>query len=166
MALVIDRSGSMEGRPLSDAQAAARDFVDLMEPGVDQTAVISFADAAAVDQVLSLSAGAPRAAIARLTAAGDTNMEDALLRAQAELTSPRHRAANQPVIVLLSDGRPTAGGNPLPAAASAKAAGTRIFTIGLGKEIDDALLKAVASAPSDYFAAPGSAAPPRKRRQL
>ncbi|HRA19785.1 MAG TPA: VWA domain-containing protein [Anaerolineae bacterium] len=157
VALVIDRSGSMEGRPLSDAQAAARDFVDLMEPGVDQTAVISFADAAAVDQVLSLSAGAPRAAIARLTAAGDTNMEDALLRAQAELTSPRHRAANQPVIVLLSDGRPTAGGNPLPAAASAKAAGTRIFTIGLGKEIDDALLKAVASAPSDYFAAPSSA---------
>lgn len=157
VALVVDRSGSMEGRPLSDAQAAAKDFVDLMEPGVDQTAVISFADAAAVDQVLSLNAGAPRAAIDRLTSAGDTNMEDALLRAQAELTSPRHRPANQPVIILLSDGRPTAGGDPLPAATAAKAAGTRVFTIGLGKEIDDALLRAIASSSADYFAAPSSA---------
>lgn len=157
VALVVDRSGSMEGKPLADAQAAAKDFIDLMEPGVDQTAVISFADAAAVDQVLSLSAGGPRAAVERLSSAGDTNMEDALLRAQAELAGPRHRAANQPVIVLLSDGRPTAGGDPLPAAAAAKAAGTRIFTIGLGKEIDEALLKSVASSAADYFAAPDSA---------
>lgn len=157
VALVIDRSGSMEGRPLADAQAAAKDFVDLMEPGVDQTAVVSFADAAAVDQVLSLNAGGPRAAIDRLSSAGDTNLEDALLRAQAELSGPRHRSANKPVIVLLSDGRPTAGGDPLPAAAAAKAAGTRIFTIGLGKEIDDGLLRSLASGPGDYFAAPTSA---------
>lgn len=157
VALVIDRSGSMSGQPLADAQTAAKDFVDLMEPGVDQTAVVSFADAAAVDQVLSLSAGGPRSAIDRLTSAGDTNLEDALVRAQAELSGPRRRAGNRPVIVLLSDGRPTAGGDPLPVAAAAKAAGTRIFTIGLGKEIDEAFLSRLASSPGDSFIAPTSA---------
>lgn len=157
VALVIDRSGSMSGQPLADAQAAAKDFVDLMEPGVDQTAVVSFADAAAVDQVLSLNAGGPRAAIDRLSSAGDTNLEDALQRAQAELSGPRHRGGNQPAIILLSDGRPTAGGDPRPAAAAAKAEGTRIFAIGLGKEIGETLLRELASGPGDFFAAPTSA---------
>jgi choice-of-anchor A domain-containing protein len=61
------------------------------------------------------------------------------------------------VIVLLSDGRPTTGGDALAAAQAVKQAGTRIITIGLGHDIDDELMQAMASTETDYHSAPTSA---------
>ena len=73
-----------------------------------------------------------------------------------ELASPRRRAANRPVLILLTDGR----SNPRPAsaavdrAAEAKRAGVLIYTIGLGEELDLAALAAIASTPGDFHRAP------------
>lgn len=156
VALVMDVSGSMSGQPLADAKVASKGFLDRMDPGSDQVALVSFSDSATVNQVLSANAGPVRAAIDGLTAGGGTNIEDGIARGQAELASPRHVASHQPVMVLLSDGRPTAGGDPRAAAAAAKAAGTRVFTIGLGNDVDPDLLRALASSPADYFQAPDS----------
>lgn len=154
--LVMDTSGSMEGQPIADARTAAKGFVDRLEPGTDQVSLVSFSDSATVNQVLASYAGALRVAIDGLSAGGSTNMADGLARARAELDSARHRPANAKAIVLLSDGRPNVGGDPLPEATAAKAAGVRIFTIGLGSEVDPALLRSVASSPDDYFYAPSS----------
>lgn len=156
VALVMDVSGSMAGQPIADSQAAAKGFVDRLEPGTDQVALVSFSDSATVNQVLSAYAGSVRGAIDGLSAAGSTNMADGLARARAELDGPRHRAANGKAIVLLSDGRPNVGGDPLVEAAAAKAAGARIFTIGLGNDVDPDLLRNVASSAGDYFFAPSS----------
>ena len=40
---------------------------------------------------------------------------------------------------------------------SLKAAGVRVFTIGLGADADAALLREVASAPADYYESPAEA---------
>jgi Mg-chelatase subunit ChlD len=154
--LVVDSSGSMEGQPLGDAKAAAMGFLDRLDPARDQSAVVSFSDTAALNQGLGAEIGPPRAAIGALTAGGGTNMADGLERGRAELAGPRHRPASRPILVLLSDGRPTAGGDPLVPAAAAKAAGMRLITIGLGNDVDPELLRAVASTAGDYFFAPDS----------
>jgi hypothetical protein len=62
--------------------------------------------------------------------------------------------------VLLTDGR----SNPRPVAeavaraSAAKAAGVRVYTIGLGAEVEDDALAAMASRPEDYHRAPEAGA--------
>jgi Mg-chelatase subunit ChlD len=76
--------------------------------------------------------------------------------AATEVASERHSADNTPVLILLTDGK----SNPRPAseavarAAEAKRAGIAIFAIGLGSELDDAALEAIASKPDHYYRAP------------
>ncbi|MFN8484009.1 MAG: vWA domain-containing protein [Anaerolineae bacterium] len=154
--LVIDRSGSMDGQKIADARAAAKGFVDRMDLTTGQVGLVSFSDTASLDQVLTQNAGPVRTAIDALVADGSTNIADAITLAQGELVGPRHRPANQRVLILMSDGQPTAGGDPRAAATAAKAAGTRIFTIGLGGDVDPNLMRDLASSPADYYFAPDS----------
>lgn len=154
--LVLDRSGSMSGQPFDDLVAAAKQMVDRLDLSTDQVGVVSFSSDAALDQMLTRQAGLARAAIDKLSADGDTNINQAIQMAQAELASVRHIGSNMPIMILMSDGQPTTGGDPLPSAAAAKSAGTRIFTVGLGSDIDPDLMRKLASAPTDYFFAPDS----------
>ncbi|MHC1732859.1 MAG: VWA domain-containing protein, partial [Bacteroidales bacterium] len=81
---------------------------------------------------------------------GGTNIAGALLSAQAELNSGRSRFDSAKVIVLLSDGQ-------APAAAEAteiKDSGVRIVTIGLGTDVNNNELTAIASSPDDYYQSP------------
>jgi len=154
---VIDRSGSMSGQPLADAKAAAKAFIDLLNlsPGADQVGLVSYSDAATLDHQLARMAGTVRAAVDALVAGGNTNITDGINVAQAELQSGRHNPANQPVIVLMTDGVHNVGPGPGPAADAAKARGTRLITIGLGS-VNEAELRALASSPGDYYYAPDS----------
>jgi hypothetical protein len=76
--------------------------------------------------------------------------------AAAELASARHQADHAPVLILLTDGR----SNPQPAAAAvaragaAKAAGIRVYTVGLGADLDEAALREMASGAGAYHHAP------------
>jgi len=87
--------------------------------------------------------------------AGNTHISSAIQTAQAELANTNyHRADSLPVMILLSDGKPTAGdtgSNAVFQAGLAKTNGTRIFTIGLGADVDPALMGAIASSTNDYF---------------
>ncbi|MSP13596.1 MAG: VWA domain-containing protein [Chloroflexi bacterium] len=154
--LVLDRSGSMQGQPIIDAKTSAKGFVDRLDLSTDQVGLVTFSDTATLDQMLTQSAGPVRTAIDNQVAFGSTNIGDALLLGQGELASGRHKAANQPVLILMSDGLPNTGSDSRAAAAAAKAAGTRIFTIGLGNGVDPNLMRDLASAPTDYFFAPDS----------
>ncbi len=155
--LVLDRSGSMadEGK-IDAAKAAARAFVDRVDLSVDQLALVSFADGALLDQGLTRQVGQIRAAIDRQSAGGNTDIIGGLEVARTELSSGRHIAGNQPVVVLLSDGQPTTG-DPRGAAQALKGDGVRVFTIGLGSDVDPDLMRQLASSPADYFFAPGGA---------
>ena len=154
--LVIDASSSME-EPAGDgrtkrgaAWVAAVAFVDGLRLGVsDQVAVVAFNSDARV--VIGLTADRPAitTALGSITTGSQTCLVCGLETAGKELNGAGHLAGNQAVIILLTDGR----SNPQPAseavseAARLKDLGTAIFTIGLGAELDDAALTAIASRP-------------------
>lgn len=97
-------------------------------------------------------------AIKALVAWGGTAIGSAIYTAQDELTSYRHRPSSLPVMVLMSDGESNRGPDPIPAAEQAKAAGTAIYAIGLGEDVNEAVMREIASDPDSeyYYFAPSS----------
>jgi Mg-chelatase subunit ChlD len=180
VALVIDASTSMrrlthDGRPKLDAvQDAARAFLTLMDfvpaGGFDQVAVTAFNSRAWIAQPLGADAAALRSAIDHLPdgVSRGTRLDLAVEIGIQALDSPARRPENTPVVVLLTDGQPDGvplgpGGTQeetiLAAAARARTAGLRVYTIGVGQpdaadigdRINAELLRAVASEPGMYF---------------
>ena len=153
--LVLDRSGSMgEGgppTPMFYAKQAGKALVDQLDPDVDQVGLVSYSDWASLDHVLTSGVSGfndVKTAIDALSAGGYTNIGDGVYDAQQELESVRHNPDAIPVIVLMSNGianRSHAGvwcetyptsptvctEDAINQAATAKANGTVIFTVGL-----------------------------------
>ncbi len=165
--LVMDASTSMEepagdGRTkLEAARAAAVAFIELLRlEADDQAAIIAFNSDAHVVIDLTADRSALTTALGTITTASQTCLVCGLEAAAEALESDSRIFANQPVVILLTDGR----SNPRPAseavdeAARLKADGVVIFTIGLGAVLDDAALTAIASKPSFAFHASGGAA--------
>jgi Mg-chelatase subunit ChlD len=138
------------------ARDAARAFLSNLVAGRDQAAVIQFNPTALVVVSLTDDPAVASAGLDRLTQASGTRIDLALEIARAELTGPRRRAGNNPVLVLLTDGEPTGTTREevLARAGEAKAAGLLVFTIGLGEQVDHDLMRAIATQPDWYFAAP------------
>ena len=184
--LVLDRSTSMrrsiEPGTLSKNDAAiqaAHDFVGLLDLAPDasgrsdQVAVVGFNDTAWTAQPLTddaAAAGAALDAIAESLSDG-TRLDLAFAGAAAALAGAGRRSTNKALIVVLTDGLPNrvpfGPGSPYPgslrqedavlqAAASAKAPGARVYTIGLGSATDISvdLLTSCASDPSYFHHAP------------
>ena len=63
-----------------------------------------------------------------MTASGSTNHADAFTKASELLATP---STNARVMVMFTDGQTTAGPDPSPIAAAARAAGVIIYAIGL-----------------------------------
>jgi hypothetical protein len=163
VALVIDTSVSMSdptrgGSPtkLVAARDAALAFVGMLVPGRDQAAVIQYNVAATVLVGLTDDPARAAAALGQLTQAAGTRIDLALEAARDELTGLSRRPANNPVLILLTDGLPT-GTTPEAVRAAADhghAAGILTFAIGLGEDVDADLLRAIASRPDWYYPAP------------
>lgn len=163
--LVLDTSSSMAaathagGPPkLAAAAAAAREFVGLLHAPNETVAVVQFNDAAALLQDLTADAAAARHALDRLTMGQGTRIDAGIGVAQAILTGPRRRPDAHPVVVLLTDGRPTRSSlsDVILAGERLKRAGASVFTVGLGPDVDPALLQVIATNPGFYFFAPGT----------
>ena len=150
--LVLDSSGSMSGA-IGDAKTAAKGFVDGMNLNPDQVGVVDFDSNADLVQPLTTDGDAAKAKIDSLVAGGGTDIEDGVNEAQKELEGPNHKPGNQPVLALLTDGKSGEAG-ARAAATNAKSAGTRLITIGLGSNVNEDLLKDMASGPGDYYHAP------------
>jgi Mg-chelatase subunit ChlD len=163
VALVLDVSDSMN-QPTQPggitkreaARRAAQRFVGQLRLPADQVAVIAFSDAAQLLAPLGANRQQVNAALQRLPQSAGTRIDAGLLLATDELTGPRHRPANHPALLLLTDGQPTRSGEPevRAAAARARAAGITVFAIGLGADVNPALLTALAGDPARYVAAP------------
>jgi Mg-chelatase subunit ChlD len=163
--LVVDSSTSMleEGNAglskLNTAVAAARHFVGLQRES-DQVAVVWFNGEARVEQTLTSDVRALEAALGRIPVAQFTRIDLGIKVAREELATIRHRADNQPVIILLTDGKanPEPIGTAVREAQFGKDAGVTIFTIGLGEpeELDDRALRMMASRPEYYYQTPNA----------
>ena len=155
--LVIDRSGSMSGQPMVDAQNAAITFVQKMNLTTDQISVVSFASAGdgRIDQPLTQNTALLEQKIRTLYADGMTDIAEGLDLAESELKSVRHRTSNAPVIVVLSDGAHNNGGDLFSTADRIKQQGIRIVAVGLAA-VDEYQLRGIASSATDYYYAPTS----------
>ena len=112
MVLLVDRSSSMRGQKIEVSKSAALATLDLLDPE-HRLAVVAF-DAQPHDIVPLMAVGNKREAenlISRMTSSGQTNIYNALLRAQALLAESKAKTKH---IILLSDGltSPPPGGSP------------------------------------------------------
>ena len=128
-ALVIDRSGSMQGAPLQQAMAGARLFVDRLQAG-DRATVIAFDDKVQVLAGMTEDRQALKGAIGRLTSGGSTALYDAIVRAAGAVLAEDGAR----IIVFLTDGADTGSQYSLPDIASlGLSEGIFIYGIGLGE---------------------------------
>jgi len=149
LALVLDRSGSMEDKgKLEYAKRAAKLMVDLLDPR-DRVAIVEYDDRI---NVLWPSAPVENAReihrrIDGLTSRGSTNLTGGMMRGVDEVLKHFDRSELNRV-VLLSDGLANQGiTDPYDIAREVRAArrdGVRISTIGLGLDYDENLMQAIA----------------------
>ncbi len=165
VALVIDASTTMRdeptsaGRPkLEAAVEAAEAFLDLLALPNDQAALIVFNNSATMLQELTGDRRLLSAAFRRITVQLQTRIHLGVALARDELRSPRRRLGNQPILIVLTDGKanPESPELAVHQAQAAKAEGIAVFTIGLGTEenIDVDALRRMASQPAYYYHAP------------
>jgi Ca-activated chloride channel family protein len=134
--LVTDTSGSMNSgdvdptRIAATRSAAAR-FVDRV-PDQQRVGLVAFSDSASVLQAPTDDHDAVKAAVSSLDAEGATATGDGLQLALDQLRGRDGRDQTPAAIVLLSDGKRTAGRDPLPVARAAGAAKIPVYTISLG----------------------------------
>ncbi len=170
VALAIDLSGSMNNdggdppQPVTAALQAASRFVSELKNG-DQVSVVSFATEADLLQGLSKSHSSVANKILGLkiderSEAGFTNTGAALLTAQTELNSAAHDPDARRVLVILTDGLPTAENDrdvvteTIETAKQISEDGVEIYAIGLGSGVDKSFIENIASSPSNAYFAP------------
>jgi len=157
IALVIDASSSMEtmtqgGRSrIAAAKEGATHFTELLRAS-DHAAVVVFNDRAWLASGLTGDRGALAAAIDGITTAPYTRIDLALREAAAALGGAGARAEAHKVVVMMTDGQPT---RTTPAEVRAAGDAARllgpVFVIGVGGDIDVALMIDVTGDASRYY---------------
>jgi Ca-activated chloride channel family protein len=135
--LVTDHSGSMsatdvEPDRLAAAEGAAETFVGKL-PKATRVGVVAYSDGPDGTLAPTTDRDRVRATIESQSANGATATGDAL-QVALETLAPNGRKAARPAsaIVLLSDGKTTAGRDPVDVARIAKRLGVPIYTVALG----------------------------------
>jgi VWFA-related protein len=151
--LVIDRSGSMEGQPMRDAQNAANDLIGNLSDN-DIAAIISFSDAVKQHTPFTSDEKTLTDAVNSIRSGGYTALYSAII---AAIDTLKNQAGNRAVIVL-SDGKNNVGHyTPLDIVTLALRHNITIYTIGLGDEIEESALQYIASTTGgQYYFAPTS----------
>jgi VWFA-related protein len=141
--LLIDRSGSMRGEPISAARKAAAEFVTRLSL-TDRAAVLSFSTETTVVANATSDTSQLQERIRGITVGGDTALYDAAKQA-VEMAAAMDDVTRR-TVVLLTDGKRTAGAvrSPDPVAQAAEDGNVRIFTIGLGREPEHDVLRRLA----------------------
>jgi Ca-activated chloride channel family protein len=154
ISFVLDVSGSMAGKKLDQAKKALRFCTANLNKG-DRFEIVRFStEAEGLFGKLTAADSTGRGKAARfidnLKAIGGTNIEEALDLALAAKTTE-----NRPyTIIFITDGKPTIGKTGedelLLLVKKTNSAGTRIFTFGIGDEINTHLLDKLTEATNAY----------------
>jgi len=150
LVVALDVSGSMGGSTLANAQASATTLLNGLAP-TDWAAVLAFADEVRVEQALTQDKVALINAVSRLGAGGNTALYDAVAQSAAVAAAsgvPRR------AVVLLSDGEEFGGRSRLSreqSLAAASEAASLFYVIGVGPNIDQGYLEALATRSGGRF---------------
>jgi Ca-activated chloride channel family protein len=149
VALVIDRSGSMEGRPISEARRCAQYVVGKLRP-TDTVSLVQFDNRVQrLWPAVPLGDGAPlRAAIAGIHCGGSTNLHGGWRDGADSLSDLAGSGLKR--VILLSDGQANQGLTDAAAidaqCAELAARGVTTSTYGLGNSFNEELMVAMARA--------------------
>ena len=172
VALVIDRSGSMEGEPLEYVKKACAFVVDMLTPD-DVLSIVTF------EEQVEVLMPARRVSdpnlikqhIARIVPGNTTNLFDGLYAGGAQAaTVPAEGYVNR--VLLLTDGEPTAGLRDFQSivnqVADLKARGITVTALGFGPEYNEELMAGIArrSGGNYYFIARPEEIPDVFRREM
>ena len=146
--LVLDRSGSMNGRKLDQVREAARQIIAGLEPQ-EAFNIITYNEA--VDRfahrpIIKTGENVERAFayLDALTSRGGTNIHDALV----EALRPEPVEGMLPIVLFLTDGLPTIGQTSEVAIRNVAIEGNlyqrRVFTFGVGDDVNAPLLDKIA----------------------
>lgn len=143
LALVIDRSGSMVGEKIELAKEAARATADLLSSD-DSLGVIGFDSIP--ERIVRMQSAGNRVAIqrdiGRLAARGGTSIFPALDMALSDLSVTRARLRH---VILLTDGQTQEPGIS-DLVSLMRGEGITISTVGIGSDVNRALLQEIADA--------------------
>lgn len=152
--LVIDRSGSMRGEKIEQVRAASLQVVEGLRDGeafniIDYSSTVERFSAKPVVKDAKTLADAKKY-ISDIKADGGTNIHDALLEALRPEVLAGEKGAMLPMILFLTDGLPTVGvtneAQIRDAAARANTHKRRMFTFGVGFDVNAPLLDHLAEA--------------------
>ena len=162
--LVLDRSGSIDASELQTLKNAAKSFVQALTPSADgfHFGQTSFSTYAALNQHLTGVESSIYAAIDSLTSGAYTNLYHGIYLANQELKDTNttfERPEVQDFMVIITDGMPnrptdaaTAQVLAAGAANDARAAGIKIYVLGVGTELDENYLKDyIANSTGQYY---------------
>jgi len=149
----IDRSGSMDGAPMTLAKSGAKTFINLTGVFTDTTVITaevgvsSYSDSGAanyaINPMIPANKTAAKAAIDAISAGGNTNIGGGLQTSLSMITGEGTPVSNE-VIVLLSDGQHNTGTHPDSVIPGLIARGVAVYTIGLG-DVDASLMRRIAT---------------------
>jgi Ca-activated chloride channel homolog len=161
LTLVVDISGSMSGEKMEQARAALRQALSALRPR-DRFRLIAFSSAVRQFREGFTTAGEAELAEARrfvdgLDASGGTNLAGAVEAALSE----RGDGERMALVMLLTDGLPSVGEQApdrIAAEAAAHIGRARIFTVGVGHDVNTYLLDrlAVDGRGSATYVSPGA----------
>lgn len=139
LAIVIDKSGSMEGQKIEMAKAAAKAAIDVLQPD-DLVEVIAFDGSPTrfVKMTAARRKGRISGDIARIQASGGTEIFPALDAAYQDMSVTQARKKH---VILMTDGKDGRGGAGVRDVVTAMAAeGITVTSVGLGDDVDDGLM--------------------------
>lgn len=147
--VVLDRSGSMRGEKFKQAVDAAKNVLNGLSDG-EMFNIIDYSDSIAAFNTAPIAKDADSlkratAYLDSLQANGGTNIRDALV--EAVHTTPQQ--GTLPLVLFLTDGLPTVGerneGAIRASIKQANSANRRLFTFGVGFDVNSPLLSALAA---------------------
>lgn len=148
LAVVIDRSGSMDGLPLEQAKRACSTLLDQLGAD-DLLTVVSYAETAdlIVPAKRVVNKALIRESLGRIKSGSTTNLLQALRLAAQQLIAVKDRSTINRIF-LVTDGEPAAGVKEYAAimsqASELAARGITISTFGLGADYEEELLAGLA----------------------
>lgn len=158
LAIVIDRSGSMGGKPLIDAKRAATRLVDQLAP-TDAFSIVTYSSADETVAPMAIATEAAkqraRAAIEMIVDEGGTCISCGLDRGNAELAASPIRGGLRRMVVI-SDGQANEGiwnrDELAEHAATTALTGISISSVGVGLDFDEVTMVRLANvARGNYY---------------
>lgn len=155
--LCCDKSGSMEGEKIEYLRTALSTFVSGLDAQVN-VAIIPFSGGVESGAGLGSSAAQLKSVIDGLSASGGTNIYSAVVSSIGELPSFKDGALN--MVILMSDGQDSMPNYSQLEELSAQCdeKGAMLYTMGLGGDVDSAVLSAYSGACGGQYSFVSSAA--------